>query len=100
MSNAYDTQAVRKRHKLSWQEEYVLGMVNAEAPLGTMAVLKIAEAQTVMSPATTHKYLHKLIAKKFVLEKQDRDDRRGVDLFVGAKGELFLKEIEDAHVGR
>ena len=63
MSNAYDTQVVRNRHKISWQEEYVLGMVNAEAPLGTMAVLKIAEAQTVMTPATTHKYLHKLILR-------------------------------------
>ena len=98
--NAYDTQSVRKKHKLVWQEEYVLGLINAEAPLGTMAVLKIAEAQTVMSPATTHKYLRKLIAKKFVLEKQDKDDRRSVDLFVGARGELFLKELKDAHVGK
>ena len=98
--NAYDTQAVRKRHRIGWQEEYILGMVNAEAPLGTMAVLKIAEAQTVMSPATTHKYLHKLIAKKFVLEKQDKIDRRGVDLLVSAKGETLLKEIKDAYVGK
>ena len=96
--NAYDTQSIRKRHRIGWQEEYILGMVNAEAPLGTMAVLKIAEAQAVMSPATTHKYLHKLIAKKFVLEKQDRIDRRGVDLTVSAKGEGLLQEIKDGYV--
>jgi len=96
--NAYDTQAIRKRHRIGWQEEYILGMVNAEAPLGTMAVLKIAEAQTVMSPATTHKYFHKLIAKKFVLEKQDRTDRRSVDLTISAKGEGLLQEIKDGYV--
>jgi len=96
--NAYDTQAIRKHYRIGWQEEYILGMVNAESPLGTMAVLKIAEAQAVMSPATTHKYLHKLIAKKFVLEKQDKMDRRGVDLLISAKGEGLLKELGDAYV--
>jgi len=98
--NAYDTHAIRKRHRIGWQEEYLLGMVNAETPLGTMAVLKIAEAQAVMSPATTHKYLHKLIAKKFVSEKNDKLDRRGVVLSVSAKGETLLQEIKDAYVGR
>ena len=95
--NAYDTNAIRKRHRIGWQEEYILGMVNAEAPLGTMAVLKIAEAQAVMSPATTHKYLHKLIAKKIVTEKHDKIDRRSVALSVSAKGEGILKEIKDAY---
>ena len=94
--NAYDTHEVRKQHRIGWQEEYILGMVNAEAPLGTMAVLKIAEAQAVMSPATTHKYLHKLIAKKFVSEKNDKEDRRGVVLSVSAKGDKFLEEIKHA----
>jgi DNA-binding MarR family transcriptional regulator len=98
--NAYDTHAIRKRHRIGWQEEYLLGMVNAETPLGTMAVLKIAEAQTVMSPATTHKYLHKLIAKKFVAEKNDKEDRRGVILSLSAKGETLLQEIKHAYVGK
>lgn len=96
--NAYKTHAIRKRHRIGWQEEYILGMVNEETPLGTMAVLKIAEAQAVMSPATTHKYLHKLIAKKFVSEKHDKVDKRGVLLSVSAKGEGLLQEIKDGYI--
>lgn len=95
--NAYDTHEVRKQHRIGWQEEYVLGMVNAETPIGTMGVLKIAESQAVMSPATTHKYLHKLIAKKFVSEKHDKLDKRTVVLSVSAKGDKFLEEIKHAY---
>ena len=96
--NAYDTNDIRKRYRMAWQEEYILGMVNAEAPLGTMAILKIAEAQTVMSPATTHKYLKKLVAKKLVAEKVDKVDRRGVVFSVSDKGATFLKEIKDGYM--
>ena len=98
--NAYDTHAIRKRYRMTWQEEYILGMVNAEAPLGTMAVLKIAETQTVMSPATTHKYLKKVIAKKLIAEKVDKIDRRGVVFSMSEKGLTILKEIKDAYAGK
>jgi DNA-binding MarR family transcriptional regulator len=72
-------------------------MVNAEAPLGTTAVIKMAEAQAVMSQATTHKYLKKLVAKKMVTEKHDKSDKRGWNLSVSVKGEGILKEISDAY---
>jgi DNA-binding MarR family transcriptional regulator len=96
--NAYDTNEIRKRYRMAWQEEYILGMVNAETPLGTMAILNIAEAQTVMSPATTHKYLKKLVAKKFVTEKLDKLDRRGLVFSVSDKGEKFLEEMKNGYV--
>lgn len=95
--NAYATSIIRKRNKITWQEEYILGMVQAETPLSTTAVIKLAEAQAVMSQATTHKYLKKLVAKKLVLEKTDTFDGRGWNLSVSIKGGLLLKEIKDAY---
>lgn len=95
--NAYETQPIRKRHKITWQEEYILGMINVEAPLGTMAILNIADIQGVMSSATTHKYLKKLVAKKLVSERSDRVDGRGLVFTNNAKGEALLKEIKDAY---
>lgn len=95
--NAYATQAVRRRNRICWQEEYILGMVQAEAPLSTTAVIKLAEDQAVMSQATTHKYLKKLVAKKLVTEKCNAFDGRGWDLSLSTKGGLLLKELKDAY---
>ena len=96
--SAYSTQHIRTRYRVSWQEEYIIGMVNQESPLGTTAVLKIAENQAVMSPATTHKYLTNVVAKKFVNEQVVKLDKRSVVFKLTEKGEKFLQEIKDAYV--
>ena len=96
--NAYDTQQVRSRYRVTWQEEYIIGMVNKEAPLGTMAVLKIAENQVVMSPATTHKYLTKVVAKKFISEHVVKADKRSVTFDLTEKGKKFLEEMKNGYV--
>ena len=100
MSNAYATQDIRRRNRISWQEEFVLGMVKEESPIGTTGVLKIALERGIMSSATTHKYLKKLVAKKLLIEKIDANDRRGWVLSVSAKGETVLEEIKHAYVGK
>ena len=96
--NAYDTQQVRSRYRLTWQEEYIIGMVNKEAPLGTMAVLKLAEDQVVMSPATAHKYLTKVVAKKFISEHVVKADKRSVTFDLTEKGKKFLEEMKNGYV--
>lgn len=93
--NAYNTQQTRTRYRVTWQEEYIIGMVNKESPLGTTAVLKIAEHQAVMSPATAHKYLTNVVAKKFVSEQSAKSDKRTVVFKLTEKGEKFLKELKD-----
>lgn len=95
--NAYATQTIRRRNRICWQEEYILGMVSAEGPIGTTGVLKIALERGIMSQATSHKYLKKLVAKKLLSEKPDARDRRGWVLTVSIKGGLVLKEIKDAY---
>lgn len=98
--NAYETQKIRSRYRLVWQEEYVIGMVNKESPIGTMAVLKIAENEAVMSPATTHKYLSSAVAKKFINEQVFKEDKRSVVLKLTEKGEKFLEELRNGNVGK
>jgi DNA-binding MarR family transcriptional regulator len=96
--NAYETQALRFKNRVVWQDEYIIGMVNKEAPLSTTGVFKIAEAEGVMSQATTHKYLKRVVAKKFVQEKSVKADRRANELTLTEKGKHFLQEIKDAYV--
>jgi DNA-binding MarR family transcriptional regulator len=98
--NAYETQAVRHRHKIGWQDEYIVGMVNREQPLNTTGVFKIAEAEGVMSQATTHKYLKRVVAKKFVQEKAVKLDKRTLELTLTEKGKHFLQEIKNVYVGK
>ena len=96
--NAYNTQQTRTRYRVTWQEEYIIGMVDKESPIGTTGVLKIAENESVMSPATTHKYLTNVVAKKFLSEQVVKTDKRSVIFNLTEKGEKFLKELKDANV--
>ena len=98
--NAYMTQAIRKHYKLGWQDEYIIGMVGKEEPLSTSGVFKIAEAEGVMSQATTHKYLKRVVAKKLVQEKVAKPDRRANELTLTEKGITFLQEIKHGYVGK
>lgn len=95
--NAYDTQIVRKKHNVSWNEEYIIAMVHHNVGINTMRILEIAGMQKVMSPATAHKYLSQAIVKKFINHKQDKEDLRGKTVFTTAKGKHFLQEIKDVY---
>ena len=96
--NAFDTQIVRKKHGVSWNEEYIIAMVHHNEGISTMRILNIAKLQKVMSPATAHKYLSQAIAKKLLNHKQDKEDMRTMSVHLTAKGRHFLQEIKDAHV--
>lgn len=95
--NAFDTQIVRKKHNVSWNEEYIVAMVSHNEGISTMRVLNIAKLQKVMSPATAHKYLSQAVAKKLLNHKQDKEDLRSMTLTVTAKGKQFLQEIKHAY---
>lgn len=96
--NAYETQTLRFKNRVVWQDEYIIGMISKEAPLSTTGVFKIAEAENVMSQATTHKYLKRVVAKKFVQEKSVKEDRRANELTLTEKGKHFIQEIKDVYV--
>ena len=95
--NAFDTQIIRKKHNVSWNEEYIIAMVANNEGITTMRVLKIAGLQKVMSSATAHKYLKQAVDKKFLSHKQDKEDLRSMMLAVTAKGKHFLEEIRSAY---
>ena len=95
--NAFDTQIVRKKHNVSWNEEYIIAMIANDEGINTMRVLKIAGLQKVMSQATAHKYLMKVVDKKLVSNKQDKEDLRSMTLTITAKGRHFLEEIRNAY---
>lgn len=96
--NAFTTQIVRKKHDVSWNEEYIIAMVQNNEGISTMRVLNIAKLQKVMSPATAHKYLTQAVDKKLLNHKQNKEDMRTMTLSLTAKGERFLEEIKDAYV--
>ena len=96
--NAFDTQIVRKKHNVSWNEEYIIAMVHHNDGISTMRVLNIAGLQKVMSSATAHKYLKLAVDKKLLSHKQDKEDMRCMSLHLTAKGKHFLEEIKNAYV--
>ena len=95
--NAFKTQAVRDKHHITMQEEYVLGMVNALAPISTSRILLLAEKQDSMSPSTAHKYLKQLQRRKFV-HMAKADDSRVREHSLTSKGTTFLEELRNAYV--
>jgi len=89
--NIYESQAIRQRHKVSWAEEYILGMIKANESLLTKEVLE--KALSVMSLATTHKYLSLLIDKGFIKHKYSKEDKRLAMVKLTSKGIDFIKEV-------
>jgi predicted transcriptional regulator len=94
--NAFKTQPIRDKHKVTMPEEYVLGMVRALEPIGTMRILNLAEKQNAMSPATTHKYL-KQIERKKLIHKVKSEDQRMHEFETTGKGLSFLEELRHAY---
>ena len=94
--NAFKTQTIRAKHKLTMQEEYVLGIINELEPISTTRILNLAEKQDVMSPATTHKYLKQLQRKKFVHVIKAEDSRVREHSPTG-KGLVVLEELRNAY---
>lgn len=94
--NAFKTQTIRAKHKLTMQEEYVLGIINELEPISTTRILNLAEKQNVMSPATTHKYL-KQIERKKLIHKIKAEDRRMHEMATTGKGLIVLEELRNAY---
>ena len=92
MSNIFLTQRLRHKHGVSWEEEFILGMVAYNQTLRVMDV--IAGSGEVMTQATSHKYLTQLIDKG-LLAHHIVVDKRIKMLKLTAKGEKYLKEIEN-----
>ena len=91
--NAYESQPVRNTYKVSWQEEFILGMLNHMGALNGMRVIHECQTDTGMSLATAHKYLKQNVANKLV--KQKRAGRE-THFSLTDRGIKFLKELENA----
>lgn len=90
MSNIYITQPVRKKHGISWEEEYILGLIDHAEEVRVSAILGIANE--VMTPATAHKYLTQLLDKKYVKHVVGADKRVKV-VELTKVGNKFLDEL-------
>ena len=88
--NIYMTQPVRKKHGVSWEEEYILGLVNHGDVVRVTTVLDVSNE--VMTQATTHKYLTQLVDKQLI-KHNIGDDKRIKVLTLTPKGEKIIKEL-------
>ena len=93
--NIYMTQPVRKKHGVSWEEEYLLGLVDHTENVTVSKVLELAKE--AMTQATTHKYLTQLIDKR-MLEHIVGDDRRIKVLGLTRTGIRYLDELSNVSV--
>ena len=93
--NIYMTQPVRKKHGVSWEEEYILGLVDHAESATVSKVLELAKES--MTQATAHKYLTQLIDKRMV-EHIVGKDRRIKVLGLTKAGTKFLNEMSNASV--
>lgn len=89
--NFFVTNPVRKRHGFSWREEYLLGLLEKLGEVPTKEVLE--QAGESMSENTTHKYLTQLVTGGYVMQLEDKDDKRFVYVRITDKGRDFLKEL-------
>jgi len=92
--NAYESQEIRNKYKVTWQEEYIVGMIHSLGEATTTRVFKAAEHSRVMTQATTHKYLKSAVYRKMVKEVKLKEDKRVHILTVTDKGLAFLSELE------
>lgn len=93
--NAYDSQEIRDKYKVTWQEEYIVGMVHRLGQATTTQVFKGAEYSRVMTQATTHKYLKSAVYRKMLQEVKLREDKRVHVLTLTDKGRQFIHELGD-----
>jgi hypothetical protein len=96
--NTFETNPVRDKYNINVYEEYIVGMINNLGSMSTTRVLEIAQDSKVMSNATAHKYLKAAVAKKLLLQRWDKKDRRNTEFTVGARGEKLLEELKHAYV--
>ena len=96
--NTFETNPVRDKYNINVYEEYIIGMVNNLGSMSTTRVLEIAQDNKVMSNATTHKYLKAAVAKKLLLQRWDKKDRRNTEFTVGSRGAKLLEELKHAYV--
>lgn len=89
----FQTQRIRDHHKVDWQEEYIVGMINHIGPMNAMRILTLCSKQKIMSPATAHKYLNTAAVKKLLSKKINVLDKREVEYSTTAKGERFLQDV-------
>lgn len=94
--NMFHTQRVRDTHKVSWQQEYILGMISHLGPMNSMRVLNLCAKQKIMSPATAHKYLKLNASKKLLATKRSSVDKREIEFDVTPKAITFLEDIKHA----
>lgn len=92
--NAYESQRIRDKYKVTWQEEYIVGMINSFGEATTTRVFKGAEHSRVMTQATTHKYLKSAVYRKMIKEVKLQEDRRVHILTLTDRGREFLNELE------
>ncbi len=95
--NAYKSQPVRNTYGVTWQEEYIIGMLEYLGPVNGSYVLDTCARECGMSPATAHKYLQLTVLKKFVRKQRGKDDYRMTFFVVTQKGKKFLEEVKHAH---
>lgn len=93
--NAFETQDVRDKYKVTWKEEYIVGMINSFGEATTTQVFEGAEYSRVMTQATTHKYLKSAVYRKLIHEVKLREDKRVHVLTLTDKGRQFLRELEE-----
>ena len=62
---------------------------------GEVTVMNLLEGFWRASPATTHTYLKKLIAKKILLAKTSKEDARRKTIEKGTKFEDFISFLEE-----
>lgn len=92
--NAFETQDVRDKYRITWQEEYIIGMINSFGEATTTQVFKGAEYSRVMTQATTHKYLKSAVYRKMIKEVKLKEDQRVHVLTLTDRGREFLHELE------
>ncbi|WP_396189654.1 MarR family transcriptional regulator [Flavobacterium sp.] len=62
---------------------------------GEVTIMNLLEGFWRTSPATTHTYLKKLIAKKILVSKQSKEDARRKHIEKGAKFDDFIAYMEE-----
>ena len=92
--NAFESQHIRNKYGIDWLSEYIIGMINTLGAMNTTRILAMCERHKIMSSATAHKYLNSAFDRKQLLQKRNKENKRGVEFTVASKGVQFLEELK------
>ena len=91
--NGYKRYEIMKSHDISFEEDFIIGLVYEERVIGVMDIIEKCIEAGLCSYATAHKYC-KMISQKGYVTVATTTDQRAKRMIISSKGIAYLEELK------